>query len=461
MTLKWTRRSLRHTGSVDERHPLDQERPSDDAEAKRRGKSRLVVPFLVLVAFVVPTNLLHVARVANISPIDELMHIDYLIRASAPGFQRMSDQFSQEAMHEIACRRHPTDPFPACGDRPYVPEDFYWKGRNVASTHSPYYYLATGPPARVLRAVLPGESIVTWARVLGSVWLLGGMWLILKAGSRLGISAWSSVSALAVLALSPAVQHAATTVNPDATAVFAGGFVFLSAVRALDGSVSIWLLAVASAVAYLLDPGNLVAVAGVSLLVLVGGLRTLPIRRTATLVFGLAMGFAVATVAQMVLFNWLGVVDYAGSPQSSMFGVSSLTGPMIWGRNTILAMLPPTQGYVFPALDTPAHGLAVAAALTLTTAAVVIAAIRPGLDSAARLVAPIGLGLLLAAPPLLVLLNYVQLKWYFPIPSRYGLSLLPFVAIALSDAVGSSRTGRILAWVVASALAAATVSALA
>lgn len=444
-----------------DRQPLEQERSAVDSSATRSQRSRLVVPFLVLVAFVVPTNLLHVARVATISPIDELMHIDYLIRASAPGFQRMSDQFSQEAMHEIACRRHPTDPLPACGDRPYVAEDFYWKGRNVASTHSPYYYVATGVPARMLRAVLPGESIVTWARVLGSVWLLGGMWLILQASTRLGFSPWSSVSALAVLALSPATQHAATTVNPDATAVLAGGFLFVAAVRALDGSAGIWLLAVASAVAYLLDPGNLVAVAGASLLVLVGGSRTRTVRQTASLVLGLAMGFVFATVAQMVMLNWLGVVDYAGSPQSSMFGVSSLTGPMIWGRNTLLAMLPPTQGYVFPALDTPAHGVGVAVALVVTTAAVVTAAVRPSLGGTAALIAPIGLLLLLIAPTLLVLLNYVQLKWYFPIPARYGLSLLPFVAVAVSDAIGSSRAGRVLAWLVAAALAAATLTALA
>ncbi len=327
---------------------------------------------LVLVAVVLPLNLLHVAKLTKISPLDELMHIDYLERGSAPGFLRMRDTFTPAAMNEIVCRGHPTQTLPVCGDKPYNPEEFSWKGHNLASSHSPWYYVATGLAVLLLRAILPGDSIVTWARALGSVWLLAGFALTLRVGRRVGVEPWSVVPFLIVLALSPSTEHAATIVNPDATSVFAGSLVLLAAVRAVQRVASpIWVF-LAALTCMLLDPGNLLAVlAVIGYLVLSGGPTVLERVRLLPHLLG---GVVVGEIVNRFLLSWLGVVDDTGNPQEGLFSVAGLTGPMVWGEAALLAMLPPTKGYLFPQLETPGHLMAVAAAAWLVGSGLVVAA---------------------------------------------------------------------------------------
>ena len=397
---------------------------------------------------------------ATISPLDELMHIDYLLRGAGPGFLRMSDRFSQEAMDEISCRRHPSQPLPACGARPYRPEDYSWEGRNLASSHSPYYYVATGVVARGLRAVLPGDSIVTWARALGSVWLVAGLALILASARRLAVSDWAVVPFLAVLALSPSTQHAATTVNPDATSVFAGGLVLLATLRALQRDGSAWVVLGASLVAMLLDPGNLLVILAAAAVATVAAGHTL--RERVGIVAPLAVGAVAAETANRLLVRALGAVDYTGNPQDVLFSIDGIKGPMLWGEGTLFAMLPPTKGYLFPEMATDAHVVAVAAATALAAAAIVAVGLgfgpRPRLDLLS-VAATAGLGTLVLGGPLLVLTRFVFSSSYFPIPARYGLSLVPIVAIA-GGAAFATRPARAVVWTVAAALASTALASL-
>ncbi len=414
---------------------------------------------VVVATIVVPINLLHVARVETISPLDELMHIDYLLRASAPGLQRMSDVFSQEAMHEIACRGHPTDRLPPCGRVPYEPAEFSWEGRNLASGHSPYYYTATGVVARPLRVLLPGDSLVSWARAIGSAWLLAGLGLILAAARRLGVNPWAVVPMLILLSLSPSTQHAATTVNPDATAVFAGGLVLLAAVRVIEQSAH-WVWGLLAAVfAVLLDPGNLLIVLAMALF----GLTASSTPRRSRLVLALALlgGATVAEVANRAFVRLLGVVDYAGNPQETLFAVDALTGPMTWGESALFAMVPPTKGYMFPVLATPAHNVASTAAILLATVGIVACALagpqRAGIDR----LAACGLALLVLGAPLLIVMRYVLGGSYYSIPPRYGLCMVPILAIAGATILTSRRGGYLLSGGVCLALASTAIVALA
>jgi hypothetical protein len=413
---------------------------------------------LVLAAIVLPVNLFHVSKVATISPIDEMMHIDYFIRASGPAWQRTSDVFSQEALDEIACRGHPTDTLPACGERPYPPDQFYWEGRNVASTHSPWYYLVTGVMSRPLAAALPGDSLVTWGRALGSAWLLVGLGLLFASGRRLGLQPWAIVPGLALIALSPAVQHAATTINPDATAILAGGLLTLVVVRTHQGSMPMWAPIPATFVCVSLDPGNILAVIAASLWLLASAPSS-SLRRVSWCLVGMALGVVLAMAAQRGLLIALDARDFAGSPQDRVFTVDGLPGPLVWGEATLLAMMPPTRGYVFPALSTPAHTVAMAVALLVTIAGVVAAPFRDVLPERRRASAA-GLATLLLAGPLLVALNYIQLSWYFPIPARYGLSVMPFVSVAIGAVFGDTWGGRVLLWAVSVVSALTTVAAL-
>lgn len=411
----------------------------------------------MLALVVVPLNLFHVQQIATISPLDELMHIDYLVRGSGPGFLRMSDTFTQEAMDEISCRRHPTQPLPPCGARPYDPEQYSWKGHNLASSHSPHYYVLTGVAARVLRAVLPGDSIVTWARVLGSAWLLAGLALILACARRLSVSPWATVPFLAVLALSPATQHAATTVNPDATSVFAGGVVLYTTLRALQRDGPGWFVLGSSVVAMLLDPGNLLAIlAALGTVLFVSGPH---LRDRLRLVPPLVGGVLVGEVANRALLAWLGVADYTGNPQDVLFSISGLTGPMVWGESSLLAMVPPTKGYLFPPLETNGHLVAVAFA-TLAAVAAVVAVAADSANRVATAMARSGLLALVLGGPFLVLTRFLLSSSYFPVPARYGLSILPIIGLSGGLAF-RHLPSRIVLWALAFALGATMVVALA
>jgi len=436
---------------------VDVVEPRADTD-ERRGALRRLGPFLVLIALVLPINLLHVERIRTISPLDELMHIDYLIRASKPGFLRMSDVFTQEAMDEIACRRHPTQALPPCGQRPYVPEQFSWKGHNLASSHSPYYYMITGVLARPLRALLPGDSLVTWGRVLGSVWLLAGFWVTLLAGRRLGVPEWTLAPFLALLALSPSTQHAATTINPDATCVLAGAIVLLAVVRAEERSCSVLWVPAAALAALLLDPGNVLIVLTMLLFALfVARSRR---RLAAALIFLLLVAVVVSEAAGRILIHLLGTVDYTGNPQDTLFSVSGLAGPNYWSESALFAMVPPTKGYLFPQLSTPAHITAAAAATLTATVGMVAGALDRMASPRLRAVTSSGLVTLVIGGPLLVVVRFVLGGTYFPIPARYGLCLVPVVGLA-GATVFRGRAGRAIVWAVVVALLATASYALA
>src|SRR5688572_16524706 len=184
---------------------------------------------LVLAALVTVLNLVHVNKYTVISPFDEYAHIDSMIRGSdGQVLVQPDDQLTQETLQEVACRDSEEVEFPRCGAERYDPTDFTYKGYNQATSHSPYYYVITGLAARVLRAPPPTDSLVTWARVLGTAWLLLGFYFALRAADLLGLPHLPVALALLMFAAVPPVIHATNTVNPDATGVVSGAAALLA-----------------------------------------------------------------------------------------------------------------------------------------------------------------------------------------------------------------------------------------
>src|SRR5439155_19262547 len=88
------------------------------------------------------------------SPIDELSHIDTLIKASRFDIVKGDERVGQAALREEACRGiDRADPLPPCDSVTFDPQDFRDLGVNVISGRFPVYHLVTGLPARVLSAV--------------------------------------------------------------------------------------------------------------------------------------------------------------------------------------------------------------------------------------------------------------------------------------------------------------------
>jgi hypothetical protein len=202
-------------------------------------------------------------------------------------------------------------------------------------------------------------------------------------------------------------------------------------------------------VAVLLDPGNLLAVmAMVGFVAFEFRQRWLP---RAALIAALGTGFLLAQVLTESLVRILGVVDYAGNPQDVLFSVKGLAGPMVWGETALFAMLPPTKGYLFPTLSGPAHIVAAVAGTTLATAGIVGAAAAAN-SAAVRRLAAVGLTTLVVGGPFLVVVRFVLGGTYFPIPARYGLCIVPVVAVACGEVFRRSWFGRVLPWLTTVAL---------
>jgi len=103
----------------------------------------LAVGALFLVSLVLVG--LHTRTYTELSPIDELQHIDYVIKAGEFEPPRVNDLVGFEAMSEAACRGVDAPGYvgPLCGLDEYDPANFQENGVNSAAGQFPFYYTAT------------------------------------------------------------------------------------------------------------------------------------------------------------------------------------------------------------------------------------------------------------------------------------------------------------------------------
>jgi hypothetical protein len=224
---------------------------------------------VVLVAFV--SVGLHVRTYTLVGPIDELQHIDYLYKS--PSLVRPGDQFGDEAMQEEACRGldYPGFELPACvrgGD--YRPSDFQEAGYNTASANTPLYYTITHALAAPLKALASMDSLVTAGRLVGGLWLAGGLLLAYAAARRLGAGRWAAASVLSILACTPAIVYPSATITPDAATFTVGAGALLAALWWEERPSRRWpVLAVVTAVALAIKMTNITVLVAVGLAMLI------------------------------------------------------------------------------------------------------------------------------------------------------------------------------------------------
>jgi hypothetical protein len=443
--------------------------PGSDRLRRLLAGRPLLLPMLLLAVLVVTLNAVHVHRYTKVSPIDEVFHLDSLIEGSRLHVVQEGDQLTQGAMREIACHGSDVRTFPPCGLPHYQPSDFAWKGYNEASGHTPFFYMATGLAARLLRAVTPVKGMMTWGRLLGSLWVLAGFYLILRIGSLLRVNRWSLVLALVLVAGAPAMLHAYTTINPDVTALPAGALVTLAAVAWERRVWRLWTLPATALVCVALDPTNVLVV----LLVLVyfavrmvSGLVGVALAdrrswRDYLLGGGLAaVGPVVAMVGWRLVVALQASVDWSGSPQEVAQKVTHLAPEQYRGADAFFAIFPPILGYIPPGLTTISRQIFALAAMYVVIAALIGPLLRLDLANRAAVLTLATTVTVIAAGPLLVLQNYVVNRTYFPIGNRYGLSLLPAIAIVLASTT-QSRLGRCILGFVSIGLYLTTLRALA
>lgn len=391
---------------------------------------------------------IHVESYTRLSPIDELSHLDYMFRAPtvlAPG-----DKVEQHAMYEQACRGVDApgfDPVLCDRDHEYNADIYQEHGFNTAATNTPIYYTATRAVAEVVRAVTPTDSLFVSGRLASGIWLALGLVLTYLAGRRAGIRPAPLLAVLALLPASPAILYPSATVTPDAMGLLAGALVVLAALaweRRPDRARTAILVLVCVLVP-LIKLTNIVAVAALVFYLAFNRNRRarsergtpedgedelgeITARRRWTTASLAGAASVVAGGAWTVISNSRNHADPDDVPDMAVrFAVTEFPWSGMLDSALIMAqpLSQPWVGVGTPSLLFFATTVVSLVLLAGTAAAAFFSSDTPRATVAARA--------MLAAAVLvslgLVTMGYVTASQYFPLPARYGLALVPAMAL--------------------------------
>ena len=196
---------------------------------------------------------------------DELIYMDYLVKASHFELGQFGDRYAAETIDEVCWRNGQLD-------HPSVPTDYMGRcnaedpvaafGTNNGGTPMPLYFVTTGVVSRVIDSALslPGldVSIVTIARTLGGAWFGLGAILTFFIVRRLG----KRTDLVGPLCLGVAglqsVMHEHTIINADASSFALGALMVLVTLRFIQGASKLPMLLGAGILVGLATNHNLV-----------------------------------------------------------------------------------------------------------------------------------------------------------------------------------------------------------
>lgn len=410
---------------------------------------------------------LHVHRYTQISPIDELQHIDYMYKLQDGHLVRAGDKFGQDAMREEACRGIDAalnDALPACDSKRFNPNDFQEAGYNTAYIHPPTYYAVEGTIGSVLQKITGVSSLVTTARLVGALWLAiftVCMWFLMD-DFEIPLLARTTVIVLVLTA--PTVLHASSTIQPDGTALAAGAAMVLATLRWEKGRWHWIVPALVGALAVSLKITNGLAV-GLCVLYLI--LRyaedrlaarraddwagdaevspnaepsTIAVRTRVINVAFIVGAVVIAALAWTIVQRSIQKFPGTELPTNKIYEVPGF--PFHAWIDSLGAGFTPLQHPYLPALTTTRSVLRawpiVNAALLAGT---IIGAVWAGMGSRLRALGGAALFAMFVVGPLFTFTDYKFFGVYYPggIAPRYGLSIVPAAALVASLCLARSR----------------------
>lgn len=391
-------------------------------------------------ALVVPAAL----RARQFSLYDEPSHADYAYRVSLLQLPAPGSPLTPTVLEEWSCRGSPLVDVPSCSDAPRPASEYPLRGENYNHGHPPLYYLVVGPTARAIDALVPGGNFFAVARLLGLLWLLGGMAVLYLALSRFGVEPFYATAAVAVMPLTPGVLHASSTVTNDATAVLCGAVALLVAGRILVDGQRGWLVpAAATGLVTALKVIGALPMLGIACIVAGMGVaqwrRDRPGARRL-----LAIGAAIVVTFVLVFEGWTtfqglrGVDDWvspiAALPERMISGspVDELLSTSFTGLQMISSYWLPSE-IAGGSIRLWSRLLALLVSAAPLVAMLAFAPRRPR-----WLIGAATLGGLLAFPLVAELQVYVQNDQYLPtVVGRYGLSFVPWALACLAMVAGA------------------------
>jgi hypothetical protein len=439
------------------------------AEARTRARFKTFPSVWIVAALVLFGGLLvglHVHRYTQVSPIDELQHIDYMEKVVRGHLVRAGDKFGQPAMREEACRGidAPLDAeLPPCHSSTFHPKDFQEAGYNTAYIHPPTYYAIEGSLGWVLQQLTGASSLVTTARLVGTLWLAVFticMWFLM---GEFAIPRLARATVIVLVLTAPTVLHASATVQPDGSALAAGAAMLLATLRweqrrwhwivpALVGAAAVSLkvtngLVVGLCVLYLVFRyvEERIAereAARVATPVPSPDAEASPIAlRTRVVNVACIVGVVVlAALAWSVLQHAIQKFPGTDLPTNKVYEVSSF--PFHAFFDSLGSGFSPFQHPYLPALTTTRATLRASMIVNgVLLAGTVFGAVWAGRGSRLRALGGASLVAMLVVGPVFMLTDYLGFGVYYPggIAPRYGLSIVPAAALVASLCLARSR----------------------
>jgi hypothetical protein len=423
---------------------------------------------LLLALLVGVLNVTTVRHVTAVSAIDEKQDIDYLVKASHLKVDQAGDRPAEQTLIELCTRGgggYLT--FPPCRPGRQDARKFF-EGGVVTAGALPLYFFITGLAARSLQTISPKslpprDSLVTWGRLLGAVWLLLGCYLTVVAGDLLGVRRRLVVAAIVLAIGTPALLHATTTINPDATAFAAGAGVLLAALAWERRRIGYWVLVVAAVVAAALKMPNtvgiMVAVAFLSVRAIYGrwfanGDERRPVSDYMKAVAVLVLGALAAIKGWNYLDTYLqnhviGKPDTntslnpAAHAATTRYKIGHLGLDNVFGQLTVPQLLPPIDDVAPPAgrLGGIYGTFGVLAKYLLVVPLVGLLLVGRRFRGTLQHLSLAALAALLTTPVLFVLYWYYTGGTNDQIVPRYGLSAMPVLVLLLAAAAARGRVG--------------------
>lgn len=379
---------------------------------------------------------LHARAYTVLSPVDELQHADYLIKAAHGGLVRRGDPVGRTALREAACRgiAAPIEPAPDCKTSNVLPDFLRNQGVNSEELQPPTYYFVTGAAARVIRPIIGSNSLVTAGRVVGAAWLMAGVAVLWACLTLLDVPVLARVAVTLLVVSTPVVLHASSTVNNDATALVAGGGVMLAALAWERGRAHWVFVPVVAALAISLKVTNVMGVGAVIVYLVIRAVardtdRLRPAFAKMAVAITAAVG--VAALAWVALHEALARGGPLANPNVARFQTDSISLSRVLGQ--LGAAVTPIRDVAH--VDFLDLTLLTAAVVTLNWLFLGTAVGAAMLGNRASRTEALGIAAFVAmvvTGPLFVISNYFSLGMFASIPGRYALSVVPVLAVVLA-----------------------------
>ncbi len=396
-------------------------------------------------------NVVHVSHYTELSPVDELQHIDYLYRA--PSIVHSGDKVGQDAMREEACRVLPNWSSPPCSmTATYSASDFQEGGTNTAAVYTPLYYTVTKVLATPLTWVLGNDSLVTAARLVGGLYLAAGLFVTFLIARRFGARPYPTAAVLLAAAATPNILVPSATITPDSIALLTGALLVWSVLWWEESPRRrMWLPILLGVLTVLFKAINVIAVVLVVLFIVLryahGRLWPTHIEPDGTKAPRPGLIRSVILAALVSLLSLAGSVGYVlyirvtavVSTDAVPMTASSLTSRFptvgfLTHTGAFLEVFYSPGSYVTTKLIGPL--LQNAMGLLVFAGTFAVAFLLDRTRSAARLLSISLLVVGLVGAPLIIAISYYSAHIYVPIPGRYALTLVP---AGLATAVSAVR----------------------